>query len=175
MVWKILAALAAVVIIIFGVMQLNKNKSEVSVTPNPTPTPSVTQETPPPSEAPVPPPSETLTPPPSQTPSPSPTPTGTPNPTPTPSPVIITITSAGFSPNNVTVKAGTKVIFQNNDTKGHWPASNPHPTHTDLPGFDALKAVASGSSYSYTFTKVGTWGYHDHLFTNLGGKVTVTN
>jgi plastocyanin len=138
-----------------------------------TPTPTPVAQTPPPSDVPTPNPSQT--PPPSQTPNPPPPPSQTPSPTPTPSPIIITITSAGYSPSNVSVKSGTKVIFQNNDNKGHWPASNPHPTHTDLPGFDSGKAIPSGGSYSYTFTKVGTWGYHDHLFTNLGGKVTVTN
>lgn len=137
-------------------------------TPTPTPVAETPNPTPTPSDVPTPTPTQTPTP----TPTPSPAPTPTPNPT--PSPVIITITSAGYSPSNITVKSGTKVIFQNNDTKGHWPASNPHPTHTDLPGFDALKAIPAGGSYSYTFTKVGIWGYHDHLFTNLGGKVTVT-
>jgi plastocyanin len=122
------------------------SNTNVSQTPTPTPTPSVT---------------------------PNPTATPAPTPTPTASPVVITITSSGYSPSNVTVTAGTKVTFQNNDTKNHWPASNPHPSHTDLPGFDALKNVAPGSSYSYTFTKVGTWGYHDHLFPSQGGKVTV--
>ena len=75
----------------------------------------------------------------------------------------IDITSAGFSPAAITVKSGTVVTFKNLDSAQHWPASNPHPTHTDLPGFDALKGLATGETYSFTFTQVGTWGFHDHL------------
>jgi plastocyanin len=86
----------------------------------------------------------------------------------------IDITENGFKPSEITVKQGTSVIFKNTDTDGHWPASNPHPTHTDLPGFDALQPIATGNTYSYTFTKLGTWGYHDHLHPNLHGSVIVT-
>ena len=75
----------------------------------------------------------------------------------------IDITGTGFSPSTITVKSGTQVIFKNSDTNLHRPASNPHPTHTDLPGFDALHDLASGETYSFTFSKVGTWGFHDHL------------
>lgn len=87
----------------------------------------------------------------------------------------IDITSAGFSPADITVKSGTVVTFKNLDTAPHWPASNPHPTHTDLPGFDALKALANGESYSFTFTQVGKWGFHDHLnpATNHGSVTVV--
>jgi len=75
----------------------------------------------------------------------------------------IQITASGFNPTDITVKAGTVVKFINMDTVPHWPASNPHPTHTDLPGFDALKGLANDESYSFTFTQVGKWGFHDHL------------
>ena len=90
-----------------------------------------------------------------------------------PSTATIEMTSSGFSPSNITVTSGTTVVFKNTDTKPHWPASNPHPTHTDLPGFDALKSIDPGQSYSFTFTKVGTWGFHDHLNPTHGGHVTV--
>ncbi len=91
-----------------------------------------------------------------------------------PTTATINMTSAGFQPANITVKKGTTVTFVNKDTQPHWPASGPHPTHTALPGFDALKAIPSGGSYSYTFTKVGVWSYHDHLNSSLFGKITVT-
>jgi plastocyanin len=107
------------------------------------------------------------------TPTPNPVPSDAPSPAPTSGPVTVTIMSSGYSPNNITVKSGTTVTFVNNDTKGHWPASNPHPTHTDLPGFDAHKSIPPGSSYSFVFTKVGTWGFHDHLFPTQGGKIIV--
>jgi len=113
----------------------------------------------------------------SNPPPPSPTPvTQTPTPTPTP-PVAtaeISMTSSGFSPATLTVTKGTKVTFKNNDTKSRWPASDPHPTHTDLAGFDAGRVIDPGSSYVYTFDKVGTWGFHDHLNPFYRGSVTVT-
>ncbi len=79
----------------------------------------------------------------------------------------------GFNPSTITVKQGDWVVFVNKDTQPHWPASNPHPTHTDLPGFDALRRIARGDSYKYQFKKAGTWGFHDHLNPSNGGSVTV--
>jgi plastocyanin len=87
--------------------------------------------------------------------------------------VVISMTDTGFEPATVTVAPGTKVTFMNNGQAAHWPASGPHPTHTNLPGFDAKKGLATGESYSFTFDKVGTWGFHDHLNPQLFGSVVV--
>jgi plastocyanin len=78
-----------------------------------------------------------------------------------------------FVPVTSFVKVGTKVTFKNTDTKPHWIASDPHPTHTDLPGFDAKAPIAPGESYTYTFDKVGHWLFHDHLNPAFGGAVEV--
>lgn len=75
---------------------------------------------------------------------------------------IVTYTDTGFAPLTVTVKAGTIVTFVNESTKGMWVASAVHPTHQLLPGFDQKVSVAGGGTYEYTFTKVGTWTYHNH-------------
>lgn len=91
---------------------------------------------------------------------------------------IVTITSQGVDPTNFSVPVGTTVSFQNQDSVGHWIASNPHPSHSGLPGFDALATTEPGGAYSYTFTKAGTWGYHDHgdpSNAKFTGSVTVTN
>ena len=85
----------------------------------------------------------------------------------------IDMTADGFSPANITVKAGIVVVFKNTGTSPRWPASNPHPTHTDLPGFDPLRGIGAGEGFSFTFTKVGTWKFHDHLNPTQGGSVTV--
>ncbi len=92
---------------------------------------------------------------------------------PMPEVIGVQITANGFSPSTVTVKQGDYVQFTNEDAAPHWPASNPHPTHTDLPGFDAKKALATGESYRFQFTKIGTWGYHDHKNPSVGGTVIV--
>jgi plastocyanin len=85
----------------------------------------------------------------------------------------VMITALGFTPATVTVPVGATVVFQNADTKSHWVASNPHPVHTGLPGFDAGKPIVQGDSYTFTFTTPGTFGYHDHLHTELHGTVVV--
>ncbi len=82
--------------------------------------------------------------------------------------------SGGFSPSSITVKKGTTVTWTNKDTDPVWVASNPHPTHTDLPGFDAKKQVQPNETYSFTFEKVGNWGYHNHMNPSQGGTVVVT-
>lgn len=85
----------------------------------------------------------------------------------------IAISDIGFSPATLTVPANTTVTFTNNGQGAHWPASGPHPTHTNLPGFDAQQGLATGETYSFTFTQKGTWGYHDHLNTSLRGSIVV--
>jgi plastocyanin len=84
----------------------------------------------------------------------------------------ISITSAGFSPSTVTVKAGTVVTWTNSSGRDVRIASDPHPTHTALPELDS-STLATGGTYSFTFTRVGTWGYHDHLGPTLEGVIIV--
>lgn len=75
--------------------------------------------------------------------------------------VTITISSSGMSPSSPTIASSTTVVFQNTDSVPHQIASNPHPIHTNLSGFDFV--ISAGNSQSFTFNKVGTWSYHDHL------------
>lgn len=88
-------------------------------------------------------------------------------------PAEVMITASGFSPAAITIPVGTTVVFRNSDTKPHWAASDPHPVHTGLPGFDAGKAIPKDGTYSYTFTKTGTFTYHDHLNQSLTGTIVV--
>lgn len=87
----------------------------------------------------------------------------------------IAYTDTGYQPATVTVKAGTKVTFKNESAGGMWTASGVHPTHQLLPGFDQLKSVTTGGMYEYTFVKVGTWKYHNHVKPEHTGTVVVTN
>lgn len=80
---------------------------------------------------------------------------------------------SGFSPGSITVEVGSTVTFVNDGSKSMWVASSVHPTHRDLAGFDQLKGSGNGSSYSYTFEKVGEWSYHNHLSAGDQGKVVV--
>ena len=54
-----------------------------------------------------------------------------------------------------------------------WPASAFHPTHLLYPGFDALRGLNAGESYSFTFDKVGSWKYHNHLSPSFTGAIIV--
>ena len=86
----------------------------------------------------------------------------------------VNYTEDGFQPKTITIKKGQTVTWTNKDSDELWVASNPHPTHTDYPGFDELKSIPTGQTYSFTFTKVGNWGYHNHLNPSQKGVVVVT-
>lgn len=87
--------------------------------------------------------------------------------------VTISIDESGFIPSTVTVTTGTMVTFINNGQGPHWPASDVHPTHQNLPEFDAKRGLLTGETYSYTFTKQGSWGMHDHLNPSATGTIVV--
>lgn len=85
----------------------------------------------------------------------------------------ISIDDTGFTPSTLTIAAGTTVLFTNNGQALHWPASDPHPTHGGMSGFDAKKGLATGEVYSFVFTKAGTFGMHDHLNVKLKATIIV--
>ena len=87
---------------------------------------------------------------------------------------VVSYTNSGYAPKTITVKKGTAVTFRNDSTGPMWTASGVHPTHQLLPGFDELKSVEKGGSYTYTFTKVGSWQYHNHMKPTDTGIVVVT-
>lgn len=85
---------------------------------------------------------------------------------------VVKISADGFSPQTITIKAGETVNWENEDTADHTVNSAPHPQHTDYPPLN-LGVMASGENKSLTFTKAGTYKYHDHLNPSLFGSVTV--
>src|SRR6266480_1432766 len=95
---------------------------------------------------------------------PAPTPVVVKTKTPTPSPSVkpgqatVVYKAGAFSPANLTVKVGQTVTFMSEGGSVQV-ASDPHPQHTNLPGFDSKGPISQGKSYTFTFTKKGTWGY----------------
>lgn len=85
----------------------------------------------------------------------------------------IKMTNNGFEPSTLTINKGDIVRFSNLDDTNRWPASAPHPTHTDYPQFDAKKAIEVGKLWSFTFDRTGTWKFHDHLIPTMFGSITV--
>lgn len=98
-----------------------------------------------------------------------------------PATVTVTYTDSGFSPSTVTIPKGGTVIFKNAASDAVHVASNPHPLHNGYPAtggcvgstFDMCKSFPPGSSWSFVFTYVGSWGYHNHLNPGEGGTVVV--
>lgn len=104
---------------------------------------------------------------------------------PTPMSGSVSYNGSAFSPPQVIIKKGGTVTFTS--TGGNmWVASASHPDHTVYGGTTrsqhcpdtsgtAFDQCGPGTSYSFTFNKVGTWGYHNHLNASLFGKVVVVD
>lgn len=87
----------------------------------------------------------------------------------------IIYTNQGYSPSSLQVPLGARVSFVNNSDIPMWTASDPHPTHTDYPAFDAKADFLKGQSYTFVFTKTGTFGYHNHERSIDRGIIRVTD
>lgn len=79
----------------------------------------------------------------------------------------VSIKNFVFSPVNVSVKAGTKVTWTNNDSAAHTV------TETDGKTGPSSGNLANGDSYSFTFTKPGIYHYDCSIHPNMTGTVTV--
>jgi plastocyanin len=103
---------------------------------------------------------------------------------------VITYSDAGFTPANMTVSVGDTLRFVNQASRGMWVAVDEHPTHTEYDGtatrehcvdgaalngvFDQCRQSQPGETWEYTFTKAGTFEYHNHAQSAHGGTITVT-
>jgi plastocyanin len=74
----------------------------------------------------------------------------------------ITITASGVSPRDVTVALGSRVTFQNNDSRPHDMASDPHPEHTGCPEINVGFIQAGQSRATQNLTIARVCRYHDH-------------
>lgn len=88
--------------------------------------------------------------------------------------ILINMDGTAFSPNTITVKKNTKVVFKNISDEPRWPASNIHPTHGIYPEFDPERPIQPGELWSFVFAKIGIWRMHDHLAPRILGTITVT-
>jgi plastocyanin len=85
----------------------------------------------------------------------------------TPSQDKVAIINMKYSPADITVKKGAKVVWTNFDSVSH--------TVTADTGnmFDS-GTLGQGKSFSFTFSSVGTFPYHCTLHPDMHGKVIVT-
>lgn len=101
-------------------------------------------------------------------------PTGnTPTATPSGSKMAVSITTSGtfaFSPATITIKVGTTVTWTNNTGAPHTVTSDDGTT------FDSginTPISANGGTYSFTFTKAGTFTYHCQIHPFMKATVIV--
>jgi plastocyanin len=102
-----------------------------------------------------------------------------------PAPFIATVyyDGSGFVPETVTIVQGGTVQFENVSDRPMWVGSNNHPDHSRYPvksatdclgsSFDQCKSVGKGGTWSYTFSELGDWRYHNHVRSVDEGKVIV--
>lgn len=95
------------------------------------------------------------------------------NENPAPKALTVLLTDEGFSPETMIITAGDTIIFINQSSGKMHVASDPHPFHTTYPEFNQKQSVDAGGTYSFTFTKVGTWGFHNHLNPSAQGTIVV--
>ncbi|MBX9765523.1 hypothetical protein K2X83_02690 [Patescibacteria group bacterium] len=100
---------------------------------------------------------------------------------------IVKITDDGFSPAEIYISQGDRVLFVNTTQEESWPASDIHPMHAEYPGsdirncvsikrflsFDACRGVEPGETYGFTFDEAGEWKFHDHAHSERRGVVRV--
>jgi plastocyanin len=88
--------------------------------------------------------------------------------------LTVVYTNEGYTPKQLTIKKGDTVKFINMSDRRVWTASDEHPAHTIYPEFDQKTAAPKLNEYTFKFEKVGTWGYHNHVFSSHIGTITVT-
>lgn len=78
----------------------------------------------------------------------------------------VVISNFAFGPQTITVKVGTTVTWTNKDADDH--------TVTAMDGSFNSAPLATGASYSHTFTKAGTFGYLCTIHPFMTATVVVT-
>ena len=81
----------------------------------------------------------------------------------------VTISNYAFSPQKITVKVGTTVTWTNQDAIEHTVTAD-----TESPDAPKSGLIAKGQTYSFTFNKAGTYGYHCEPHPYMKGTVIVT-
>jgi plastocyanin len=83
----------------------------------------------------------------------------------TTNPYTFTLTSSSITPKELTVPAGSQVLFVNHDSRRHDMACDPHPEHND-PQCAAINDVGplnpGESRETGNLVTVRTCGFHDH-------------
>ena len=98
--------------------------------------------------------------------------------------VEVDYTDQGFVPASVTIKQGEAIKFVNKTSDQMWVGSAMHPSHIIYSGTalkdhcpdtlgTAFDQCQTGNEFSFTFDKIGSWGYHNHVVAGKYGKIVV--
>ncbi|MBI3632425.1 MAG: cupredoxin domain-containing protein [Candidatus Vogelbacteria bacterium] len=98
----------------------------------------------------------------------------TPNPEPTTvqsgsklSPIVVSIRGSNFSPNNISAKKGTMIIWRNEDSQSH--------SVTSVGGTELSSGtLIPGDVYSHKFNTIGTFKYKCSIHPTMVGTVKIT-
>lgn len=163
-----------------GTAVVEKLKESLNITVTPTPDISPTEEPTPtvvesstktignPTSTLDPLPTSTVEPTPTDPPvTPTPKPTVVPEPIPTPEVISRTTTIKGsvFSESEISVKKGTKVIWENLDAWGH--------TVTSTDGIFDSKTISGNMTFERVFSEPGTFGFLCVIHPSMTGQITV--
>jgi plastocyanin len=91
---------------------------------------------------------------------------GSSSPTAPTSTVNATITNSGFTPNSISISAGSTVVWTNKDAAAHAVIADG--------GAFSSGAIAPDGQYSYMFPSAGSFAYHDSSNPNMVGMVNVS-
>ena len=78
----------------------------------------------------------------------------------------VNIDNIAFTPKELTVKAGTTIVFRNRDDVPHSVVGSKGEFHS--------KALDTDDSFSFTFAKAGTYRYSCGLHPQMQGRIMVT-
>lgn len=79
----------------------------------------------------------------------------------------VTISNFGFNPSTITIAKGTTVTWTNDDPMSHTVTAD------SADGGFSSKQLATGESFSYKFTKSGTFPYHCNIHKSMTATVIV--
>jgi plastocyanin len=89
----------------------------------------------------------------------------------------VAISGFSFTPQTITIKHGTKVVWKNADSAPHDVTSaSSMSTSATVTGLFASPSLSPGASFSYTFKKKGTYYYECTIHASMAsmhGKVVV--
>ncbi|MDQ6766990.1 MAG: cupredoxin family copper-binding protein [Candidatus Eremiobacteraeota bacterium] len=87
------------------------------------------------------------------------------SPTPAASPYVVTIKNFAFAPSQLTIPVGATVVWKNQDSVAHTATST-------AKGFDSGD-LSGGKSFTFTFTKSGSYSYICSYHPSMTGMIIV--